>query len=40
MKCRDCGKFIAYIKDPENLESGRDYAWDGEPISDWYAHKY
>ena len=39
LKCRHCGKFLPTVKDPENIVTGREHAWDGEPIEDWFAHK-
>lgn len=39
IKCIDCGRFISY-KDIEEgkAKSERSYAWDGEPIEDYYIH--
>lgn len=39
-RCVCCGKFISYESlEKGQVDNGTDYAWDGEPISEWYAHK-
>lgn len=39
LRCAECGKFISYkeIEDGEAV-SERSYAWDGEPIEDYWLH--
>jgi len=40
MKCITCGRFISDKSfEDKKVIHGRDQAWDGEPIREWYAHK-